>query len=59
MDEVKPTRKEILEDINKIIKEDFPCNWEYEEVCEDNLLTDSGMDSLGYVIFWMNISSSY
>ncbi|WNL16252.1 hypothetical protein QUR79_00380 [Arcobacter cryaerophilus gv. pseudocryaerophilus] len=59
MDKIKPTREEILKTINKIIKEDFPCNWEFKEIAENDLLSDSNMDSFGYAMFWMNISSSY
>ena len=59
MDKIKPTREEILETINKIIKEDFPCNWEFKEVAENDLLSDSNMDSFGYAMFWMNISQDY
>lgn len=59
MDKIKPTREEILKTINKIIKEDFPCNWEFKEVAENDLLSDSNMDSFGYAMFWMNISQDY
>ena len=59
MDKIKPTREEILETINKIIKEDFPCNWEFKEVAENDLLIDSNMDSFGYVIFWLNLKEPY
>ena len=59
MDKIKPTREEILEKINKIIKEDFPCNWEFKEIAENDLLSDSNMDSFGYAMFWMNISQDY
>ena len=59
MNKTKPTREEILETINKIIKEDFPCNWEFKEVAENDLLSDSNMDSFGYAMFWMNISQDY
>ena len=59
MDKIKPTREEILKTINKIIKEDFPCNWEFKEVSENDLLSDSNMDSFGYAMFWMNISQDY
>ena len=34
MDKTEPTREEILKTINKIIKEDFPCNWEFKEIAE-------------------------
>ena len=59
MDKIKPTREDILKTINKIIKEDFPCNWEFKEVAENDLLSDSNMDSFGYAMFWMNISQDY
>ena len=59
MNKTKPTREEILKTINKIIKEDFPCNWEFKEVAENDLLSDSNMDSFGYAMFWMNISQDY
>ena len=59
MNKTKPTREEILETINKIIKEDFPCNWEFKEIAENDLLSDSNMDSFGYAMFWMNISQDY
>ena len=59
MDKIKPTREEILKTINKIIKEDFSCNWEFKEVAENDLLSDSNMDSFGYAMFWMNISQDY
>ena len=59
MESLKVSREEILETINKIIKEDFPCNWEFKEVAENDLLSDSNMDSFGYAMFWMNISQDY
>ena len=59
MNKTKPTREDILATINKIIKEDFPCNWEFKEVAENDLLSDSNMDSFGYAMFWMNISQDY
>ena len=59
MDKIKPTREDILKTINKIIKEDSPSNWEFKEVAENDLLSDSNMDSFGYAMFWMNISQDY
>lgn len=53
------TRKEILTKINNIIKEDFPCNLEYYEVGEDNLLTDSNMDSYTCVMFWLEVQHEF
>lgn len=52
-------RSDILNKINEIIKEDFPCNLEYKEIKEDNLLSESNMDSFGYSIFWLNIADEY
>lgn len=52
-------RNDILKRINEIIKEDFPCNWDYKEIKEENLLSDSNMDSFGYSIFWLNIADEY
>lgn len=52
-------RDEIVKTINEIIKEDFPCNWEYKEIKENNLLTDSNMDSFGYAMFWLQIAEKY
>ena len=44
MDKIKPTREEILETINKIIKEDFPCNWEFKEVAEKEKIAVIGVE---------------
>lgn len=52
-------RDNILKRINEIIKEDFPCNLDYKEIKEDDLLSDSNMDSFGYSIFWLNIADEY
>lgn len=52
-------RNDILKRINEIIKEDFPCNLDYKDIKEDDLLSDSNMDSFGYSIFWLNISDEY
>ena len=53
-------REEILEYINKIIKEDYDDTYyPYEPLSEENLLSDSNMDSFGYAMFWMNISQDY
>ena len=52
-------RNEILKTINEIIKEDFPCNCKYTEIKEDDLLTDSNMDSFGYAMFWLQIAEKY
>ena len=55
-----PTRQEILEKINKIIEEDYCEAWgTYNPINEENLLTDSLMDSFAYAMFWMNISQDY
>ena len=60
MDKIKPTREEILEYINKIIKEDYDDTYyPYEPLSEEDLLSDSNMDSFGYAMFWMNISQDY
>ena len=59
MDKTEPTREEILKTINKIIKEDFPCNWEFKEIAENDLLSDSNMDSFGYAMFWLNVQQNY
>ena len=47
-------RQEILEFINKIIEEEHG-----KTVTEDNLLTDSEIDSFGYAVFWLEINSNY
>ena len=53
-------REEILEYINKIIKEDYhDTYYPYEPLSENDLLSDSNMDSFGYAMFWMNISQDY
>ena len=60
MESLKLSREEILEHINKIIKEDYDDTYyPYEPLTEDNLLSDSNMDSFGYAMFWMNISQDY
>ena len=53
-------REDILATINKIIEEDYDDTYyPYEPLTEDNLLSDSNMDSFGYAMFWMNISQDY
>lgn len=47
-------RREILKDVNKIIKEEHG-----KELKEDNLLSDSSMDSFAYAIFWLEIGEKY
>ena len=50
----KKNRKEILEFINKIIEEEHG-----NSLTEDNLLTDSEIDSFGYAMFWLSINQNY
>ena len=60
MDKIKPTREDILATINKIIEEDYDDTYyPYEPLSEEDLLTDSLMDSFSYTMFWMNISQDY
>ncbi len=60
MESLKLSREEILEHINKIIKEDYDDTYyPYEPLSEEDLLTDSLMDSFSYTMFWMNISQDY
>lgn len=46
------TRAEILSKINKIIKEEHG-----NEVTEDNIITDCGIDSFGYAILWIGLEN--
>ena len=60
MESLKLSREEILEHINKIIKEDYDDTYyPYEPLSEEDLLTDSLMDSFSYTMFWLNISVKY
>ena len=60
MDKIKPTREEILETINKIIKDEcYKINGCFFELTEESLLNNAGLDSFGYILFWMNISQDY
>ena len=53
-------REKILETINKIIEEDYCDAWgTYKPINEDNLLSDSNMDSFSYSMFWLNIQEPY
>lgn len=54
MDKIKPTREEILASINKLILEEHN-----NLLNETNLLIDSDMDSLGYIIFWLNLANDF
>ena len=47
-------RQEILEFINGIIKEEHGT-----PLMEEQLLTDSNIDSFGYAIFWLEIHEHY
>lgn len=50
----KKKRKEILDFINKILTEEHG-----NVLTENNLLTDSEIDSFGYAIFWLEINNNY
>lgn len=53
-------REDILLAINKIIEEDYDDTYyPYEPLKEENLLTDSLMDSFSYTMFWLGISAKY
>ena len=53
-------REEILKTINKIIEEDYDDTYyPYEPLNENNLLSDSNMDSFSYLVFWLNIEQPY
>ena len=54
MDKIKPTREDILASINKLILEEHN-----NLLNETNLLIDSDMDSLGYIIFWLNLANDF
>ena len=47
-------RQEILEFINAVIKEEHG-----NAVTEEQLLTECGIDSFGYAIFWTTLEAKY
>ena len=60
MDKIKPTREEILEKINKIIKDEcYKINGCFFELTEESLLNNAGLDSFGYILFWLSIEQEY
>ncbi len=60
MDKIKPTREEILETINKIIKDEcYKINGCFFELTEESLLNNAGLDSFGYILFWLSIEQEY
>jgi hypothetical protein len=52
-------RKECLEFINKLIKTETPMGEEASIMSEDDLLKNCSLDSLGYAIFWLEVSDKY
>lgn len=53
-------REDVLDYINKVIEEDYDDTYyPYEPLSEENLLTDSLMDSFSYAMFWLNVQESY
>ena len=60
MDKIKPTREEILKTINKIIKDEcYKINGCFFELTEESLLNNAGLDSFGYILFWLSIEQEY
>ena len=47
-------RVDVLNYINKVIKKERGT-----EVTEDNVLTDSKLDSFSYAIFWLSLENKY
>ena len=47
-------RQEILEFINNIIEEEHG-----NKLTEEQLMTDSNIDSFGYAVFWLGINHKY
>lgn len=52
-------RKDVLSFINDTIKSETPMGETPVILSEENLLKESGLDSLGYFCFWVEISDKY
>lgn len=52
-------REEVLAFINATIKTETPMGEIPAVLCEEDLLKESGLDSLGYFCFWVEITDKY
>lgn len=60
MDNNLNIRYEILKKINELIKDEcYKINGCFFELTEESLLNNAGLDSFGYILFWLSIEQEY
>ena len=52
-------REECLIFINEVIERETPADQSPKNVSEDNLLYESGLDSFGFAMLWVDVSDKY